>query len=291
MRVLVSTVIRSSSKGAEHGGLYVVDAETGDAEQVVSRDDTGIDFSGRGGERGLRGIEVFEGSAFCAAADTLHEYDLGTWEKAGEYGCPALEGAHEVDRHGSDLWVTSTGQNGVVLFDMRARKFQGVLGVDEEMERTRFQSARRPLPYGDAHHINSVQAVDGRGIFVAGTRTEYIYNISGNGVKREAHVGKGTHNAQLIDGEPCYNATADCYTQIGGRRLDPTHGETYDHVDDKVATGNWLRGLDVVGGKAVIGCSPAQVVVADIESGNVLNRAWISENVRNATHGLKVLEH
>lgn len=290
MKVLASSVVRSSSKGSNHGGLYVVDTESGAVEQKVSRDDTGIDFSGRGGERGLRGLEVYDGSVFCAAANSIHEYDLDSWEKLGEYSCPALEDAHETDRLHSDIYVTSTSQNGVVLFNADACSFQGVLGVDEDLERTRFQSSMRVLPYGDEHHINSVQVVDGRGVFVAGTRMEYIYNISGNRAKRVEHIPKGTHNARIYDRGVCYNATTGEYTHVFGKDLDPTHDRTYEDIDDRIATANWLRGLEVVGGKAVIGCSPAQVVVMDVAEERVEDRIWISENVRNAIHGIKVLE-
>lgn len=56
--VIASSVIRTSSQGESHGGLYLVDLETGSFEQVLDWNDGSISWEGRGAERGLRGIAV-----------------------------------------------------------------------------------------------------------------------------------------------------------------------------------------------------------------------------------------
>ena len=66
--LLASSVIRGSRLGESHGGLYRVDLERGTAELKLDWNDTGIDISGRGGDRGLRGI-AFHGERILVAAN------------------------------------------------------------------------------------------------------------------------------------------------------------------------------------------------------------------------------
>ena len=50
--ILCTTVVRSSHVGDSHGGVYLVDLETGKYEQKIDWNDGSIDWSGRGGGRG-----------------------------------------------------------------------------------------------------------------------------------------------------------------------------------------------------------------------------------------------
>ena len=55
--ILATSVVRGSQQGESHGGIYLVDFENQAAKIMVDWNDSGIDFSGRGWDRGLRGIE------------------------------------------------------------------------------------------------------------------------------------------------------------------------------------------------------------------------------------------
>ena len=76
-RVIVSSVIRSADQGQSHGGVYLVDMSTGDTEQVIDWNTSSIDWEGRGGDRGLRGIAFHADRIYLAASDEIFVYDRG----------------------------------------------------------------------------------------------------------------------------------------------------------------------------------------------------------------------
>jgi len=75
--LIATSVVRGSQQGESHGGIYLVDFENQVAEIMVDWDDSGIDFTGRGWDRGLRGIEFNGDEIFVAASDELFVYDQG----------------------------------------------------------------------------------------------------------------------------------------------------------------------------------------------------------------------
>ena len=50
-KLIATSVVRGSQQGESHGGIYLVDFEKQIAELMVDRDDSGIDFTGRGWDR------------------------------------------------------------------------------------------------------------------------------------------------------------------------------------------------------------------------------------------------
>jgi len=73
--VIATSVVRGSQQGESHGGIYLVDFEKQDAKIMVDWNESNIDFSGRGWDRGLRGIEFYGDEIFIAASDELFVYD------------------------------------------------------------------------------------------------------------------------------------------------------------------------------------------------------------------------
>ena len=74
--IIATSVVRGSQQGESHGGIYLVDFEKQVANLVIDWDDSGIDFTGRGWDRGLRGIEFRRDEIFIAASDEIFVYDL-----------------------------------------------------------------------------------------------------------------------------------------------------------------------------------------------------------------------
>ena len=54
--IIATSVVRGSQQRESHGVIYLVDFQKQEADLVVDWDDSGIDFTGRGWDRGLRGI-------------------------------------------------------------------------------------------------------------------------------------------------------------------------------------------------------------------------------------------
>ena len=59
-KLIATSVVRGSQKGESHGGVFTLDFEQQTVEQQVDWNTGEIDFSGRGADRGLRGI-CFDG--------------------------------------------------------------------------------------------------------------------------------------------------------------------------------------------------------------------------------------
>ena len=102
--LIATSVVRGSQQGESHGGIYLVDFEKQIAELMVDWDDSGIDFTGRGWDRGLRGIEFSGGEIFIAASDEIFVYDL-EFKVKRSYKNPFLKHAHEINKHENLLFV------------------------------------------------------------------------------------------------------------------------------------------------------------------------------------------
>jgi len=74
--VITTSVIRSAHQGDSHGGIYLVDLNSGDFRQVVDWNDPSINWEGRGMDRGLRGIAFFQDEIYIAASDQIFVYDM-----------------------------------------------------------------------------------------------------------------------------------------------------------------------------------------------------------------------
>ena len=76
MTILIATsVVRGTRQGDSHGGLYLVDFARQRTRQVLDWNRTDIDWSGRGHDRGLRGIAFDGDTVYVAASDELFAWD------------------------------------------------------------------------------------------------------------------------------------------------------------------------------------------------------------------------
>jgi len=73
--LITTSVVRGSQQGESHGGIYLVNFAQESVDQVVDWNTSEIEFSGRGWDRGLRGIAFFAGEIYIAASDELFVYD------------------------------------------------------------------------------------------------------------------------------------------------------------------------------------------------------------------------
>lgn len=73
-KVIVTSVVRGSQQGESHGGVFTVDFESQTSDQVIDWNTGEIDFTGRGADRGLRGIAFDNDDIYIAASDELFCY-------------------------------------------------------------------------------------------------------------------------------------------------------------------------------------------------------------------------
>ena len=73
-KLVTSSVVRGAQQGQSHGGVYLIDLENQTVEQTIDWNTSGIDWQGRGWDRGLRGIAFDGEQVFIAASDELFAY-------------------------------------------------------------------------------------------------------------------------------------------------------------------------------------------------------------------------
>src|SRR5215211_3528020 len=199
-KIIASTVVRSAHQGENHGGVYIIDLHTEEVEQVVRYDDPSISWEGRGGPRGLRGIAFYEDEIYLAASDEIFVYSKD-FRLVRSIQNKYLDHCHETYLTDATLYVTSTGRDSVLEYDLRTRSFvkgyhvwfQGpkrrlnmmgfseAVGVLEPMPRLQAfdpNSGEGPPVSSNTCHLNSV-SYEGGLLTVAGTRCAHLLTING----------------------------------------------------------------------------------------------------------------
>jgi len=121
-KIIATTAIRSTYKGESHGGAYIVDLENEEYKQVIDWNKANIDCSGRGVDRGLRGIVFYDGNIYIAESDEIFMYNQN-FKLINSYINRYLKHCHEIFIINSKLYSTSTGYNSILEFDLVSEKF------------------------------------------------------------------------------------------------------------------------------------------------------------------------
>lgn len=298
-RLIASSVIRGAQFGESHGGLYLVDLEQGGVELKLDWNRTDIDISGRGGDRGLRGVAVHGEHLLVAANSELLLLDQ-SFSVVDSFSNPYLLHCHEISVANGQVFLASTGFDSVLVFDLTARRFvQGFyLAVEgEDIKLKRYDPmAAGPGP-SRRFHLNSVKAT-GAGIWFSGLHTPGLLFTNGRSISLAAPLPRGTHNAQPYAQGVIYNDTASdriCWrngsavTEIAVPRFEREQIRNVDRFESTVARPGFARGLCILGdGLVAGGSSPSTIAVYDLQRGECVLQRNISMDVRNAIHGMAI---
>jgi hypothetical protein len=310
--VIATSVVRSTHKGESHGGIYLIDLRNGDQQQVRSWDDPSISWAGRGDERGLRGIAFHGRSVLIAASDRIVVLDRAL-DVVDSFLNPYLKHCHEIYRAGDTLWLSSTGFDCVLGFELSTGRFS--IGyhltrsypsrVARKLERAPSYSVRTFDPGAstepvleDRLHVNNVWPQEGS-ILVSGTGLRHIVEIRDCSTGRFARVPRGTHNAHPFRDGILANHTASnqiAFMNRSGRvrksfpiAVYPKQELMHASLPTDHARQAFGRGLCTWKERIVIGgSSPATVSAFDFDTGELLARVNVTMDVRNAIHGLEV---
>jgi hypothetical protein len=300
--LIATSVVRGSQQGESHGGIYLVDFENQVAEIMVDWDDSGIDFTGRGWDRGLRGIEFNGGEIFVAASDELFVYDQGFNVKRS-YKNTFLRHAHEINKFENLLFVTSTGYDSLLVFDLNRDEFtrgihlrKGAKGWKSQL----FDPLSKDGPEMTNNlHLNNVRCSK-KGLFVSGLRTDALIHMDSDlNAKEYCSLPAGTHNARPFKQGVLFNDTkSDCVRAVGrdGDETNfkiPTYDETeltHTNLDDsRIARQGFARGLCLVDQHLIaVGSSPSTISLFNLEEKKKVSSVNLSMDIRNAIHGLEV---
>ena len=300
--LVATSVVRGSHKGESHGGVYLIDLQSREVVQTLDWNTVDIDWQGRGWDRGLRGI-AFDGElVYMAASDELYAYTPG-FRRVGSWRSPYLKHCHEIVVHDRELFLTSTGFDSILGFNLDQRAFDWALHVQMRQYQPHFarydpKGTEGPLALNKLH-INSVHA-DASGMYISGLNTGGMLQYTGERIVMWVELPPGTHNARPFRDGVLFNDTEAGTLRYAGRdeREDrimkvPTYDpETLTHRDadtSGIARQGFARGLCVLSETMVAGgSSPSTVTVYDLKGNEMLLSVNLTRDIRNAIHGLGV---
>ena len=300
--LIASSVVRGSQQGDSHGGVFLIDLQSQGVEQVLDWNTMDIDWQGRGADRGLRGIAFHGDTIFIAASDELMTFNRD-FKQLGAWRNPYLKHCHEISVYQEQVFLTSTGYDCILAFDINREEFHWALHVEDSGYR---YEGKVFDPRGDEGplqlnklHLNSVVS-NADGMYIAGVKSGGMLHFNGKKVNLSASLPAGTHNAQPFADGVLFNDTQADRVRFASRNPDNDRafkvpvipndkltGLGYD--DSKVARAGFGRGLCTLGnGLVAAGSSPSTIAIHDLKSGKTPLSVTISSDIRNAIHGLEV---
>ena len=209
-KLIATSVVRGAHQGESHGGVYIVDFDGEKVYQPIDWNTMDIDWQGRGWDRGLRGI-AFDGERiFIAASDELFVFDP-QFNKIASYRNPYLKHAHEICVYERHLFITSTGYDSILTFDLDQNMFTRAFyiktdGVNLSPVPFNPHKDKGPLMMNKLH-LNNVQCTKG-GMYISGMRTGGLLLFNGKTIGVVATLPDGTHNAGPFRDGILFNDTA-----------------------------------------------------------------------------------
>jgi hypothetical protein len=303
LKLVTTSVVRGSQQGQSHGGVYLIDLERRSVRQAVDWNKGDIDWRGRGWDRGLRGIAFDGGLVYIAASDELFAF-TPDFRPAGSWPNAYLKHCHEITVYQRTLYLTSTGCDSILGFDLDAQEFRWAMHVATDQFRfkgTVYDPRKQDGPLMlNKLHINSIHCTQS-GMYFTGMRTGGMLLFNGKHVQMAAELPAGSHNARPFRDGVLFNDTeADALRYAGrGEGLEDRAMPVPRYPDEEllnrdldasgVARPGFARGLCVLSDSVVAGgSSPSTVSVYDLAGNERLLSVNITMDVRNAIHGLEI---
>lgn len=302
VKLVATSVVRGSSQGESHGGIYIVDLDEERVYQPVDWNTMDIDWQGRGADRGLRGIAFHRDRVFVVASDELFEFDPD-FELVASYRNPYLKHCHEICVHQHHLFITSTAFDSILAFNLRKNAFDMAMmlqtdGQNISLARYNPNSDDGPLPM-NKFHINNVFCEKG-GMYIAGLKTNGLLLYNGRRIGVSTTLPSGTHNARPFRDGIIFNDTESNALRYATRAGKddcafgvPLYSEAdllnSDLDDSRIARQGFGRGLCAISDSLIAaGSSPSTIALYDLDQKEMLMTVNISMDIRNAIHGLEV---
>ena len=293
-------MIRGAHLGESHGGLFLVDLDRGSVTLKLDWNRADIDFSGRGGDRGLRGI-AFHGKHILVAANAQLLILDRDFRLIDSFTNPYLRHCHEICVAQDRVFLTATGFDSILSFDLKSKRFVHGWHLSVQGDALSILSydptGTAGPPEGHRLHLNSVSAAAG-GLCFSGLHTPGLLHSDGKALRLAAPLPQGTHNAQMLGDGILYNDTASdrvCYrrgaavVELPVPEFPPSQIINLERFASAVARPRFARGLCVVGeGLVAGGSSPSTISLYDVAGRAHILDLNLSMDVRNAIHGLAV---
>jgi len=302
VKLITTFAVRGSAQGESHGGACIIDIEAQDVRQVLDWDTVNSDRRGGDGDRGLRGVAIDGATVYVVASEELFAFTKD-FEPIGSWRNRYLKYAHEICIYERKLYITSTGYDSVLAFDLDERRFFWALHID--LDRFNFKGSTYD-PMGDEGplllnklHLNSVHANE-NGLYIAGAKSAGMLHFNGETVYVASTLPKGVHNAQPWRDGVLFNdsdAKAVRYASRSGEEDRAVKVPKYESTDDdslgvedsQAAGPDFARGLCAINDRVVAaGSSPATISVHDLQASRTLLSVNLSKDLRTAIHGIQI---
>ncbi|MEE3236553.1 MAG: hypothetical protein VX236_04505 [Pseudomonadota bacterium] len=303
MKFVATSVVRGSRQGESHGGVFIIDPENQLVRQPIDWNTVDIEWRGRGWDRGLRGI-AFDGDViYIAASDELFAY-TPNFEPVGSWRSPYLKHSHEIAVYERTLFVTSTGYDSILGFNLDRQRFDWAMHVQSRNNRFRAatfdpMSDDGPLMLNKLH-LNNIHCEEA-GMYVSGLKSGGMLHFNGQEINMAVTLPAGTHNARPFRDGVLFNDTSNDVLRYTGRgegeedralevpKFDPKQLGHLEAATDDIARQGFARGLCVVNDGIVAGgSSPSTVTLYDLPANEILFSVNLSRDIRNTIHGLEI---
>lgn len=303
VKLVATSVVRGSRQGDSHGGVYLIDTETHSVYQKIDWNTTDIDWQGRGWDRGLRGIAFDGETVYIAASDELFAY-TPDFKPIGSWRSPYLKHCHEIAVHERTLFLTSTGFDSILGFDLDQHRFNWALQVQSRNYQFRAapfdpMSDDGPLMLNKLH-LNNVHCTSG-GMYISGLKSGGMLLFNGKDIHMAVTLPSGTHNARPFRDGVLFNDSEDDVLRYAGRgdggedramavpNYEGSQLEQLAATTDGIARQGFARGLCEISDHVVAGgSSPSTITLYDLPGNEILLSVNLTMDIRNAIHGLEV---
>ncbi len=307
----MTDVVRSSVQGDSHGGAYLINLESGEFDQVLDWNRIDINWEGRGQGRGLRGICYVGDEIYIAASNELFVFDQ-QFNILRSFTCEYLHHCHEIAYDGGEyIYLSATSYDSILRFNVKENQFDRGWWIRpiEQVVDGQTVRALKAVVYdpnepggakeGDTLHINNV-CVAGMVPLFSGLAMNLMVAIQADEAKPFALVPPTTHNCQPLGKGILMNSTGQDAVVMATRDAKlvkqfsyPTYevGElTSTDIPGDYARQGFGRGLcvDPVNRLIIAGSSPGTVSVFDVQSEAMVTSVQVSNDLRNAPHGLEI---
>ena len=300
-KLVATSVVRGIRRSGSQGGVFSVDFEKQEVEQLFDWNESEIDLKGSSGDRGMRGIAFRDEDILIAASNVLFRCDRSLKIKSITRNY-YLDDCHEICRYENTIFLTSPGFDSLLAFDLDKKEYVWgfhLLRQYDQWAGHTFdpRSDMGPRPVND-YHINMVH-VDSTGIYLSGLRTNALLHLNSKmEVSEVCSLPAGAHNARPYRDGVLFNDTESNCVRYSGRdgksqafkiiTYDEAKLKLADNDDASVLHQGFGRGLCLVGDRFVAGgSSPSTVSLYDLDTNQTVGSVNLTMDIRNAVHGLE----
>ena len=279
--------------------MYLVDLDGQSARQVLDWNTPDIEWHGYGGDRGLRGIAFDSGTLYVAASNSLLAY-TPDFELIGSWQNPYLRYCQDMAVWGRTLYLTSSGYDSILGFDLDSRRFHWAFNLKSAGPRfsgTVFDPQSDDGPLLMQKLRLSSLFCNPQGMYLSGLRTGGMLHFNGERVNMAVQLPAESNNARPFRDGVIFNDNEHDVLRYTGRgegredrgmpvpdcdRRSLRHTEA---VDDGIARPGFARGLCVLSDRLVVGgSSPSTLCLYDLAANETLGSVSLSRDVRSTPH-------